>query len=61
MSAPAKTVLQHLHELDGHLAYLDAVLNSLILRCECLEARLADFAKKRIPLIPDGEMRRWKS
>jgi hypothetical protein len=60
MSAPAKTVLQHLHELDGHLVYLDAVLNSLILRCECLEAQVVDLAKKgaAIPLIPDGEMRR---
>jgi hypothetical protein len=46
MSGPAKTVLQHLAELDGHLVYIDAVLAILILRCECLEARLTELTKK---------------
>jgi hypothetical protein len=51
-----KTVLQHLHDLDGHVVYLDAVVANLILRCECIEAQLADRAKKEIamPLIPDN-------
>jgi hypothetical protein len=46
-NAPTKTVLRHLQELDGRIVYLDAVLATLILRCECIEARLADLAKKR--------------
>jgi hypothetical protein len=45
-NAPTKTVLRHLQELDGRIVYLDAVLVTLILRCECIEARLADLAKK---------------
>jgi hypothetical protein len=46
-NAPTKTVLRHLQELDGRIVYLDAVLATLTLRCECIEARLADLAKKR--------------
>jgi hypothetical protein len=47
-NAPTKTVLRHLQELDGRIVYLDAVLATLILRCGCIEARLADLAKKGI-------------
>jgi hypothetical protein len=44
--APAKTVFRHLQGLDGRIAYLDAALATVLLRCECIEAQLADLAKK---------------
>ena len=44
-NAPTKTVLGHLQELDGRIVYLETVLATLILRCECIEARLTDLAK----------------